>query len=28
VWISQQPPEYTGHIVFDNQIRYWLEDID
>ncbi len=28
VWIAQQPPEYTGHIVFDDRIRYWLADID
>ena len=28
VWISRQPAEYTGHIVFDHNMRYWLEDID
>ena len=27
-WISMQPPEYTGHIVFDDRIRYWLDAID
>jgi citronellol/citronellal dehydrogenase len=27
VWIAMQPPEYTGHIVFDDRIRYWLQDI-
>ena len=27
VWISRQPAEYTGHIVFDHTMRYWLEDI-
>ncbi|MBM3140317.1 MAG: SDR family NAD(P)-dependent oxidoreductase [Chloroflexi bacterium] len=27
VWISRQPAEYTGHIVFDHKMRYWLEDI-
>lgn len=28
VWIAQQPPEYTGHIVFDDRMRYWLGDIE
>ncbi|MCC6237745.1 MAG: SDR family NAD(P)-dependent oxidoreductase [Dehalococcoidia bacterium] len=28
VWIARQPPEYTGHIVFDDRMRYWLADID
>ena len=28
VWIASQPPEYTGQIVFDDQIRYWLNDIE
>jgi NAD(P)-dependent dehydrogenase (short-subunit alcohol dehydrogenase family) len=23
-WICRQPPEYTGHIVYDDRIRYWL----
>ena len=27
VWISRQPPEYTGHIVWDHKMRYWLQDI-
>src|SRR5712691_8910205 len=27
VWISRQPPEYTGHIVWDDKMRYWLADI-
>jgi NAD(P)-dependent dehydrogenase (short-subunit alcohol dehydrogenase family) len=27
VWISRQPPEYTGHIVWDDRMRYWLADI-
>ena len=27
VWICRQPPEYSGHIVFDDAIRYWLEGI-
>ncbi|HRC62373.1 MAG TPA: SDR family NAD(P)-dependent oxidoreductase [Dehalococcoidia bacterium] len=26
-WIAKQPAEYTGNIVFDHKIRYWLEDI-
>lgn len=26
-WIAMQPAEYTGHIVFDDKIRYWLRDI-
>ncbi len=28
VWISRQPPEYTGHIVWDHEMRYWLEGIE
>ena len=27
VWIARQPAEYTGHIVFDHTMRYWLEDM-
>ncbi|MGD9935545.1 MAG: SDR family NAD(P)-dependent oxidoreductase [Dehalococcoidia bacterium] len=26
-WIAMQPADYTGHIVFDHQIRYWLKDL-
>lgn len=26
-WIAMQPTEYTGHIVFDDKIRYWLKDL-
>lgn len=26
-WIAMQPVEYTGHIVFDHEIRYWLKDM-
>jgi citronellol/citronellal dehydrogenase len=28
VWIAMQSSAYTGHIVFDDQIRYWLDGID
>ncbi|MFN8639115.1 MAG: SDR family NAD(P)-dependent oxidoreductase [Dehalococcoidia bacterium] len=26
-WIAMQPTDYTGHIVWDDRIRYWLKDI-
>jgi NAD(P)-dependent dehydrogenase (short-subunit alcohol dehydrogenase family) len=26
-WIAMQPYEYTGHIVLDDRIRYWLKDL-
>jgi len=26
-WIAMQPFEFTGHIVFDDRIRFWLRDI-